>query len=238
MEMWNQKLTNENFQAFYDSTVAMVYSSVFQICKETTRTEQAIVDTYVEIYKQRNTVPGEEVLYVFGDILLNNANDVVEKFPLPENLTFAERVLDEYTKNSMYDKIMTKVNSTTFKVAEFISSDNKKTKSGKKQKSLIFSAVTPLLVFSLVLVALIIWGVSYALVTLPYRNDDLVSDSKIYSDVSLQDKYIGILDYLPLNIDYPNGDAGVIPEETVESTQDSEVLAPSIAETEPSATRG
>ena len=238
MEMWNQKITEDNFQSFYDETVAMVYESVFGICKETTRTEQAIVKTYIETYSQRATIPGDEVLYIFGDTLLNNANETVERFPLPENISFAPRTLDEYTRNSMYEKILSKINSTSFKVAEFISSDNKKGKTGKKSSRVLGSIpVTPLLVFELIFVALIIWGVSYAIVTLPYRNDELVSDSKVYTDVSLQDKYIGILDYLPLNVDFPNLDSAEQTQESVEAQEQAE-LQPSIAESEPSATRG
>ena len=43
MEMWNEKLTRENIENFYFSTCEMVFSSVYQMTKETTRAEQAIV---------------------------------------------------------------------------------------------------------------------------------------------------------------------------------------------------
>ena len=73
MDMWSDKLTRENFEAFYNSTVDMVYSSTYGICKETTRTENAIVKAYIETYQQRSSIKGEDVLYVFGEILLKNA---------------------------------------------------------------------------------------------------------------------------------------------------------------------
>ena len=126
MEMWNKRLNRENLTEFYNETIEMVYPSVYSICKETTRTEQAIVKSYVDVFQQRQNISGEEVMYVFGDILLKNANDIVEKYELPEGLTFGERNLDEYTRNSMLEKIGSKIDSKGFKVAEFISSDAKK----------------------------------------------------------------------------------------------------------------
>ena len=78
---------------------------------------------YQEIYSKRESVAGEDVIYVFGDILLKNAQDIVEQFPLPGNITFAPRLLDEYTRNSMLEKILARIDSKSFKMAEFISSD-------------------------------------------------------------------------------------------------------------------
>ena len=48
----------------------MVYPSVFDIIKETTRAENAIVKSYQDIYAKRESVAGEDVIFVFGDILL------------------------------------------------------------------------------------------------------------------------------------------------------------------------
>ena len=107
MDLWNEKLTRENFEAFYNSTVEMVYSSTYGICKETTRTENAIIKSYIETYQQRNTIRAEDVIFVFGDILLKNSEEMVERYPLPEGLSFAPRTLDEYTRNSMLEKITT-----------------------------------------------------------------------------------------------------------------------------------
>ena len=109
MDMWNKRLERDNINDFYNETIDMVYPSVYSICKETTRTEQAIVKSYVDVFQQRQNISGEEVMFVFGDILLKNANDIVEKYELPENLTFGERSLDEYTRNSMLDKILARI---------------------------------------------------------------------------------------------------------------------------------
>ncbi len=235
MEMWNKRLNRENLTEFYNETIEMVYPSTYSICKETTRTEQAIVKSYVDVFQQRQNIPGEEVMYVFGDILLKNANDIVEKYELPEGLTFGERNLDEYTRNSMLEKISSKIDSKGFKVAEFISSDAKKIKNGKVSvKPNSFSlTITPLLIFHMVILALLIWGISYAAITLPYRKNALVSE-KINDSVPMQEKYVNVLDYLPLNIAFLENN-----EETpdTENTESGELEA-SFATTEPTATKG
>ncbi len=247
MDMWNEKLTRENFNAFYLSTVDMVYSSTYGICKETTRTENAIVKSYIETYQQRSSIRGEDVVYVFGDILLKNAEEIVEKYPLPENLYFAPRTLDEYTRNSMLEKITAKLDSTGYKVAEFISSENKKGKPSKAvQKVLDVFPITPLLAIQLVLLAVIIWVVSSLSINLITRNGSNPEAGDMFESVDLQNKYVAVLDYYPLNVQYEvtatPGDEEA-PQE-VEPSIDQPVddpLAPIIAETtpsEPSATRG
>ena len=248
MDMWNEKLTRENFPDFYQSTVEMVYSSVFGITKETTRAEQAIVKSYLDTYQQRSVIKGEDVVYYFGDILLKNANEIVEKYPLPENVNFAPRTLDEYTRNFMLEKILVKIDSTGYKVAEFIQSDPKKSKSTRSvQKIMDLFPITPLLIFQLILLALIIWCVSYSAVTVPYRHKSLVDSSKIFESAPLQEEYVNILPYYPLGIAFPGGE-GEIPageDESGEAVEDpaaqADGLAPVIATeapTEPSATRG
>lgn len=204
MDLWNQKLTRENLTDFYQSTVEMVYSSVFGITKESTRAEQAIIKSYIDIYQLRGSTNAEDVIYVFGDILLKNANEIVEKYPLPDNLTFMDRVLDEYTRNFMLEKIIVKIDSAGYKVAEFISSDSKRGKSPKTmQKIMELLPVTPLLVIQLILLIFIVWGVSTAAITLPYKNDSLVNEKDIYDELPLEEKYVSMLAYYPLNPEFP-----------------------------------
>ncbi len=247
MDMWNEKLTRENFEAFYNSTVDMVYSSTYGVCKETTRTENAIVKAYIETYQQRSSIRAEDVLYVFGDILLKNAEEIVEKYPLPENLNFAPRTLDEYTRNSMLEKITAKLDSTGYKVAEFISSENKKGKPSRAvQKVMDVFPVTPLLAIQLVLLAVVIWIISTVSITVINKDDTDLTESKVYESVDLQNKYVAVLDYYPLNVDYvvtnetaAEGEVPVTEGDVPEQTADP--LAPVIADsepTEPSATRG
>jgi len=247
MDMWSEKLTRENFTNFYNSTVDMVYSSTYGICKETTRTENAIVKSCIETYQQRSTIRGEDVLYVFGDILLKNAEEIVEKYPLPEGLSFAPRTLDEYTRNSMLEKINVKLDSAGYKVAEFISSENKKGKPSRAvQRVLDVFPVTPLLAIQLVLLAVVIWLISTVSISMINKDDTKIEADSVFESCDLQNKYVAVLDYYPLNVDYvvtaePDSDeAGQEVMET-EATEAVDPLAPVLAETdpvEPSATRG
>lgn len=201
-EMWNQVLTRENIADFYNSTVTMVYPSVYDITKETTRAENAIVKSYQDIYSKRESVAGEDVIYVFGDILLKNAKDIVEMYPLPENLNFAPRLLDEYTRNSMLEKIITRIDSKSFKVAEFISSDSHKQSSPSSlRKYMDVFPITPLLIVEILFVSLIIWFVCLAATKIPFSSDKLINEQAIFEQASLQEKYVSAMGYYPLNAD-------------------------------------
>ena len=249
MDMWSEKLTRENFEAFYLNTVDMAYYSTYGVCKETTRTENAIVKSYIETYQQRSSIRGEDVIYVFGDILLKNAEEIVERYPLPEGLNFAQRTLDEYTRNSMLEKINAKIDSAGYKVAEFISYENKKGKPSKAvQKIFDVFPVTPLLGIQLVLLAVIIWLVSAGAIAVINRDDAALDESSVYETADLQNKYVAVLDYYPLNVRYAvavdsssESEQGQPAQEQGQDGEEYDPLAPVIAETdpaEPSATRG
>ena len=210
-DIWYEKLTRENLKDFYEATVSMVYSSVFGITKEPTRCERAIIKSYLDIYAKRGSVPGDRVIYDFGDILLENAKAIVAEYPLPTDLTFQERKLDEYTRNSMIEKILTKIDSTSYKMAEFISTDVKRTKRTKQlNKVSSFFQVTPLLVFEVLILAGIVWFVAYVAVTLPYRNSPLIRERNIYEKSSVQQQYIAAIQFYPIKLRLPatNGAGG------------------------------
>lgn len=240
-ELWNEKLTRENLKDFYMSTVNMVYSSVFSVTKEPTRCERAIVKSYLDVYAKRASIPGDRVIYDFGDILLENAKTIVADYPLPANLTFEERKLDEYTQNSMIEKILTKIDSTSYRMAEFISTDVKKTKRTKQlNKVSSFFQVTPLLVFEVLILMGIVWFVAFVAATLPYRNTPLIKERSIYEKSSIQQQYIAAIPFYPIRLRLPNG-GGVNPQqggqnpastETSPTTETSETaLAPVIQTT-------
>ena len=203
-DIWYEKLTRENLKDFYEATVEMVYSSVFGITKEPTRCERAIVKSYLDIYAKRASVPGDRVIYDFGDILLENAKAIVAEYPLPTDLTFQERKLDEYTRNSMIEKIQTKIDSTSYKMAEFISTDVKRTKRTKQlNKVSSFFQVTPLLVFEVIILAGIVWFVAYVAVTLPYRNAPLIKERSIYEKSSIQQQLNTAIQFYPITLRIP-----------------------------------
>ena len=255
-ELWNQKLTRENIRDFYMSTVVMVYSSCYGITKEATRCENAIVKSYLDIYSKRNNVPADRVIYEFGDILLENAKNIVAQYPLPADMTFEERLLDEYTRNSMLEKILSKIDSKSFKVAEFIQTDVKKVRRPKQQirKLNDLFQITPLLIMEVIVLALVIWAVSFVAVTLPYRNSELINEKAIYETASIQEQYIAALPFYPIRIQTnKTSEEGFMPQPTVDTqnidassesqseTTDDGIPKPELAETtepEVSATSG
>ena len=250
-ELWNQKLTRENIRDFYMSTVVMVYSSCYGITKEATRCENAIVKSYLDVYSKRNNIPGDKVIYEFGDILLANSKNIVAQYPLPANMKFEERLLDEYTRNSMLEKILSKIDSRSFKAMEFINADVKKGRRPKQMRKLndLFQ-ITPLLILEIIALAIIIWAVSYVAVTLPYRNSELITEKGIFESASIQEQYINALPFYPFKIQTNKStEEGFLPvptvatEASVETQEPTEttVLGPRLAETgntEVSATSG
>ncbi|MBR4403617.1 MAG: hypothetical protein IKT10_00735 [Clostridiales bacterium] len=202
-ELWNQKLTRENIRDFYMSTVVMVYSSCYGITKEATRCENAIIKSYLDIYSKRNNIPGDRVIYEFGDILLANAKNIVAQYPLPADMTFEDRLLDEYTRNSMLEKILSKIDSKGFKAMEFINTDvkNKAVRRPKQMRKLndLFQ-ITPLLILEIIVLAIVIWIVSYAAVVLPYRHSELINEKGIFESATIQDQFNNALSFYPLRI--------------------------------------
>ena len=252
-ELWNQKLTRENIRDFYMSTVVMVYSSCYGITKEATRCENAIVKSYLDIYAKRNNIPGDKVIYEFGDILLANSKNIVAQYPLPADLTFEERLLDEYTRNSMLEKILSKIDSKSFKAMEFINTDVKKGRRPKQMRKLndLFQ-VTPLLILEIIVLAIMIWAVSYVAITLPYRHSELINEKGIFETASIQEQYINALAFYLFRIQtnksteegfMPVPTEGQVSDPTAEGQgepTETTVLGPQLAEssTELSATSG
>ena len=147
----------------------------------------------------------------------------------------------------MLEKITAKLDSTGYKVAEFISSENKKGKPSRAvQKVMDVFPVTPLLAIQLVFLAIVIWIISTVSITVINKDDKDLTESKVYESVDLQNKYVAVLDYYPLNVDYVVTNETPSDGETVEAVEtpsDEQIdpLAPVIADnepTEPSATRG
>jgi hypothetical protein len=200
-ELWNQKLTRENIRDFYMSTVVMVYSSCYGITKEATRCENAIVKSYLDVYSKRNTIPADKVIYEFGDILLANSKNIVAQYPLPSDMKFEERLLDEYTRNSMLEKILSKIDSKSFKAMEFINADVKKGRRPKQMRKLndLFQ-ITPLLILEIIVLAIVIWAVSYIAITIPYRHSELINEKSIFETASIQEQYINALQFYPFRI--------------------------------------
>jgi hypothetical protein len=241
--MWYGKLTRENLKEFYDSTVEMAYPAVLSKTRESTRCESAIIKSYSELFSRRNNLAGDRVMFEFGDILLRNANAEIEQNPLSDDMEYVDRVLDEYTRNSMFDKITQRIDSKSFKVAEFISSDSKKKSSRQVKKINDLFPITPLLIIEVIVLAILIGLTSYAAITLPYRNNQLIKANSLFESKNLQEQFVSAMDYFPF-VSFGKTQGG----EEGEPTEPAETTPPeqtnpqaSLAETQettPSATSG
>lgn len=147
----------------------------------------------------------------------------------------------------MLEKILAKIDSKSFKMAEFISTDVKRTgmTMHTRKKNDIF-AVTPLLVLEIIVLSVLIWMVSYAAVTVPYTKDVLINEKGIFENSSVQEQFISAMGYFPLDVKFveqtPGEGGEAVPEggET-EPAQPEAQIAASLAETtepEISATSG
>ena len=164
-----------------------------------------------------------------------------------------ERLLDEYTRNSMLEKILSKIDSKSFKAMEFINTDVKKGRRPKQMRKLndLFQ-VTPLLILEIIVLAIMIWAVSYVAVTLPYRHSELINEKSIFETASVQEQYINALAFYPFRIQtnksteegfLPVPTEGQVSDPTAEGQgepTETTVLGPQLAEssTELSATSG
>lgn len=223
------KLTRENLKEFYDSTVDMAYPAVLSKTRESTRCESAIIKSYSELFSRRNNLAGDKVMFEFGDILLRNANAEVEQYPLPDDIEFVDRELDEYTRNSMFDKISQRIDSKSFKVAEFISSDSKKKSSRQVKKINDLFPITPLLIIEVMILAILIGLTSYAAITLPYRNNPLISEKTLFEAKNLQEQFVSAMDYFPfINLGGNQADAQdpTDPAGSAETSASGEASAP------------
>ena len=158
-------------------------------------------------------------------------------------MEYVDRVLDEYTRNSMFDKITQRIDSKSFKVAEFISSDSKKKSSRQVKKINDLFPITPLLIIEVIVLAILIGLTSYAAITLPYRNNQLIKANSLFESKNLQEQYVSSMDYFPF-VSFGKTQGG----EEGDPTEPAETTAPeqtnpqaSLAETQettPSATSG
>ena len=112
--------------------------------------------------------------------------------------------------------------------------------------------VTPLLILEIIVLAIVIWAVSYVAVTLPYRHSELINEKSIFETASIQEQYINALPFYPFRIQTNKStEEGFLPVPTEGQVSDpagegqgepteTTVLGPQLAEssTELSATSG
>ena len=122
----------------------------------------------------------------------------------------------------------------TDRAMEYINTDvkNKAVRRPKQMRKLndLFQ-VTPLLILEVIVLAIIIWMVSFASVTLPYRNSELINDKGIFETATIQEKLVNALAFYPIRIQTnKSAEEGFMPVQTT-PTQATEASTESLEET-------
>ncbi len=217
MSMWDNELTRENFDAFFRQFAPSAYRSAYKVLGDTTRTESALTDAFLEAYHKRSTVAGDDIVFLFSDVLEKKVSVLSEKYPISESMhRNNHRVMDEFTQNSLLSELHQRMDSTSFRVIEFITSSS--TGSQSVHMSPILSqlkntGISVILIIQLLITAIIIFLVTAASSSSIFKIDDILPKSPANSSISIEDKLVPVLQYLPL-----------VP---VETTSDSQTVIPS-----------
>lgn len=243
MEMWNEKLTRENIENFYEMYAAFAYRCAYKNLRDTTRAEMCVIDAFIDTYHKRAKLSEEKVIYYFSDALQYHVNELAARYPVINDAAPAEKSLDEYTSSTMKHTILEKIDSPRFRIAEFMasSSDNKIRRNTPLADFFQNSGITVMLLIKLVVLAIVIAITTYfGAVTLFHANNFIQTRTQ-KGTYKLDEYIVGILDYLPVSINGSSTPAPATPTET-EATSDSEsseTSAPSSeSSSEPSATQG
>ena len=225
MEMWNEKLTRENIEQFYDTYAAFAYRCAYKNLRDTTRAEIAVTDAFIDTYHKRAKLSEDKVIYYFSDALQYHVNELAGRYPVINDAAPAEKNLDEYTASTMKHTIMEKIDSPRFRVAEFMASasDNKIRRNTPLADFFQNSGITVMLLIKLVILAIVIGITTFFGAKMIFHADDF------------------ILDYIPVNGSVsgqtaPGSDPSD-PDPQASSDSSSETTPPE-SSSEPSATQG
>ncbi|MBP5491364.1 MAG: hypothetical protein J6Y08_00790 [Clostridiales bacterium] len=245
MEMWNEKLTRENIEAFYNTYAAFAYKCAYRNLRDTTRAEISVVNAFIDTYHKRAKLEADDVIYFFSDSLQLHINDLAAKFPVVNESAAAEKNLDEYTASTMRHTILERIDSPRFRIAEFVSS-TPDTKVRRKTPILEYmhnSGVSVMLLIKLVVLAIVIAVVTYFGAFTFFKADDYVIGNTQRGNTKLEERIVSILEYLPVSVKGANNEAaaagsGETQEPAPELTEETDPLAMTPDDTAPSATRG
>lgn len=250
MNSWNERLTRENITDFFNEYAPPAYKSVYRMLGDTARTENVLLYSFVEVYRQRNSGDSEDPVTLFGQILQKRAALIAVKYPLPENYRFSVRSLDEFTQNTLLSDIIHKIDSFSFRAVDVISASSARKLPGGASlprfgAGVGESGLSIQLIIQLLIVGLIIAGVTYFGAMSGFDVRDSIPDYRITSEQNTDEKLVAALQYLPLRLNANNVFKEVLPaipspnqidesSETSENTTDVTIDG----ETEISATRG
>ena len=246
MQMWNQKLNRDNMGDFYDMYAAFAYKCAYKNLRDTTRAEICVVDAFIDTYHKRAKLEAGDVIYYFSDALQLHINETASKFTVTNPSAAVEKSLDEYTASTMRRTIFEKIDSPTFRLAEFVSS-TPDTKIRRKTPIIEFmqnSGISIILLIKLILLAIVIAVTTYFGAFTFFKADDYVVNNTERGTTKLEEYIVGILDHLPVTITGGNVEnqvpANNEPAETEQQEESANYIDPLVVgdDTEPSAPRG
>lgn len=242
MDMWNEKLTRENIERFYDMYVAFAYRCAYKNLRDTTRAEMCVMDAFIDTYHKRAKLSEEKVIYYFSDALQYHVNELAGRYPVINDSAPAEKNLDEYTASTMKASILEKIDSPRFRIAEFMasSSDNKIRRNTPLADFFQNSGITVMLLIKLAILAVVIAVTTYFGAVTFFHANDFIQTRTQRGTYKLEEYIVGILDYLPVSIGGNSASAPTPPPqtETTAETESTETTTAPEGSSEPSATVG
>jgi hypothetical protein len=203
MGAWNKPLNKENMDEFFHMFAAPAYKSAYRILGDTTRTENALTESFLELYHSRHGDENRDLVFMFSDILQRRVEALASRYPVTETSRNTNRVLDEFTENSILDEIHRRLESVPYRVLEiFTSTASGKNKSnsdpfwGQLQKT----GITLFLLLQLILAAALIYGVTVVSTGKVFKVNELAPSSPSLSEISIAELLGPVMNYLPLNI--------------------------------------
>ncbi|MBQ0012905.1 MAG: hypothetical protein KBT07_09420 [Clostridiales bacterium] len=242
MEIWNERLTRENIEAFYDEYASFAYRSAYRTLRDTTRAEMCVVDSFIDTYHKRAKLEEDNVIYFFSDALQFHINEMVAKYPVINDAAAPEKKLDEYTASTMKHTILERIDSPRFRIAEFVSS-TPDTKMRRRTPIVEFfrgSGLTVMLLIKLAFLAIVIAVVTYFGAFTFFHANQYVQSNTQKGQMKLDAYIVSVMDYLPVSVSGVADTQNANPAASSESEPTEVTSEQTSAEstTEPSATRG
>lgn len=253
MILWDKPLNRDTIDDFFRMFSPAAYRSAYRILGDTTRTENALLESFLEVYQQRNKEEDTDLVFLFSEILQKRVQVLAARYPNIEN-TRQVRSIDEFTTNSLLDELHRRIDSTPFRILDIITSpttSKTNVQAAPVLEKIRGSGLTLLLLAQLVLVAILIYMVVSVGADHVFDISKLAPANPASLEAPLADYLVPALNYLPVLVN-PNTasseaaaagseESTPLSGESVPSEQQSENVSSSAANSEAatvSATRG
>ncbi len=251
MNLWTEPLSRNNIDDFFNEYAPSAYRSAYKVLGDTTRTENVLLESFVETYHQRNVREEENLVFVFGEILEKRVSHVASKYPLPLDVKVSNRTLDDFTRNSLLSDIHRKIDSIPFRILDSLSystSSHHNSHSPRLPRmigGIRKSGMSLTLIIQLIVVVILIAIITYAGAMNIFGIRDIIPAGFEQDDWKIDKKLVSALPYLPLVIqDQPvyfekPADSNVVQSDQSESSTASESdTSSTTSESKLSATQG